>query len=1550
MIKCVILDLDQTIVDSEPIKRFRENGDWSNAYAHFGDCRTYDGVNELFTKLRNNGIFIAVATNSPSQYAHKLLNRFKLKADCVIGYHDVIKHKPASDCIEKIISQFRLTPDDVIYVGDDDFDHECAESLNVQFLAVQWGTVTHPHIPKINFRSLSCHIFLKNEDTVKRVVEKNILRNGSHYFLGYYDDHIRAELLDFKEGNEISLAQWTAVTINNSGDLPRVDYVVRSLGHAETKISSSPIDVIGNAISKQNGAKYVPELLTKLKPTLKSTSLKRHERFQQIKNTYDVNSEVINGKNFNPTFLILDDIYTTGATTNEIKRALTAVFPLAEIHIFTLAKTLYGDSISEEMRYHNNLLYRDLTFSSQNKATPRIRFNRNNSRLTQKCYSANYSYTNHNFIIQNLPSYSIEAAAEFRKYIPGLYILRNILQRGKPTLLSRYLQEHFGPIHKRDDYRKGIPLIGKRKSSWARTIKGCTKTNYNPAKIFFDKLLPKHLGEFGFVRELILPEATIYDITRVYVEDFYDKRVDFYLPQAGLIIEIDGKQHLHQITSDFLRDTHTKKYGINTIRFSSEEIASENESFHQKMTEVLDVIHNAVSIGEERKKQDPSLITLLDYKAAYENTFNGENPLILVTAIMRMQLLLLDLLETGRLSFNTKWDIEIRDHDSLFIFDLASKDLSIWLENILALQNISYQYSEPNIRYVKGKDRFSNNTNAIKIDFSLTQRFTDEFQTNPHIIYVRTHYIDEYRYFDEDSLSPVKFCNHDFFKLSTIDPVDYNLTFSEKSTHRENLLFFLRNVFLPYLDDVDFREGQLAIITSALSLKDTIGLLPTGSGKSICYQLSAILQPAISFVVCPIKSLMYDQKSDLDQIMFTRTNYLTSDLAANQKSEIQMEYGQGKYFFIFISPERFQTKTFRRQLSQINIDKSFAYAVIDEVHCLSEWGHDFRTSYLNLANTIRHLSSESTYIGLTATASVNVLKDIQNEFRIPNENVKTPLDFTRKELRFDVIDDQAKKERAIVKLLEELDSKWNHDAKKNTDKKCGIIFTPHVNGDKGCYNISLSLSNALKTDVRYFSGSKPRDSDMSDQKFDEFKINVQSDFKNNLYHLLVATKAFGMGVNKGNIAYTIHYGIPGSMEALYQEAGRAGRDKSLFCDNPSDCYVLLTKDPKEKALNTIWEPTVTVDELKELLKRTTRNSDINTNLYMLLNSLDSVNNESKLIYLIYMQYCSLKDANLVSIVRSRDLNSTKQKVEKAIYRLMQLGIIEDWTVEDFFAGIFEITINKLTTEQIRNNLEKSISKYDEEFTLDEILTNPSNHYRTLVEFKNSGRFDDIRFYFLILLLWSYEHFAYNRRQSLKNVYEQCSALATGKITHAEFKNALESYFRFNETSHILQHIADKPHDYERWFNVFYTVHKNKRTDQLIDASLIGELKEQLSRFLESYMNNVGLDLLSGLVRLALNDFDDADGRQRFVSALKKIKKYEKDITAYIIEQIIRVTSRLSHHQKGMVVESMYHVFNETAIIDKLYRNYGDDVSLSILLKYQGDRLAEVSKKLKEFRW
>ena len=945
-------------------------------------------------------------------------------------------------------------------------------------------------------------------------------------------------------------------------------------------------------------------------------------------------------------------------------------------------------------------------------------------------------------------------------------------------------------------------------------------------------------------------------------------------------------------------------------------------------------------------------ISLSDYQSAFDNEIDFKNSNYKATAIIRFQLLILELLENGLLSLNKDWDFEIFSRDILGFEKIAIEDLMIWFSHILKLHKIEFEKPKISITRIKSLSEFSNNK-SIKIDFSLTKRYTDEFQINPNIIYVRTDYLDEYLYFKKgdsrDNLKFNSFVAYDYFKISTTNTIKYKLKFGTKETDENSLLFLLWNIFLQNNESLDFkelrfREGQLPIIANALSKNDTIGLLPTGSGKSVCYQLSAILQPAISFVVCPIKSLMYDQKADLDSASFSRIAHISSDDDGEDKDKIQNDFAQGKYFFIFISPERFQLKTFRQYFSSVNKEFNIAYAVIDEVHCLSEWGHDFRTSYLNLSNAIQRHTTDFNWIGLTATASLNVLKNIQIEFGIKQENVKTPVDYTRKELEFIVIDDKNNKLNEIKTQLQNLKEEIGALEENGKDSKCGIIFTPTVNGRNGCYPLSLKLSEHFQTNVRFFSGRVPtveKKPIMGDKKFDEYKKSVQKDFKNNEFSLLTATKAFGMGVNKGNIYYTFHYGIPGSMESLYQEAGRAGRDRTKFVSKKAKCFVLLSKSNDDAVLSQIWDRDTNLSQINKLQRKTS--GDINTNLFLFSLGLDVISKEFEVIKKLFSLFAVSNKKNIR--IKGYDIGSNKVKTEVAIYRLSQLGVIEDWTISDFFrGGTFEVDFSNFTEEIIKESLLNTIRQYDKEFSFDLIKKNEKySTYKKILDAPTNYSLIDK--YILILLQWSYDNFAYNRRQSLKNIYEYCCNFADGAITTDEFKLRLENYFKFTQKSYLLQHIAENPKDYKKWFEVFYQIEENILVDKFINRRQQESLRDNLSRFLESYMHNTGLDIISGLLRLQLNDYENTDGRYRFEASLEKIQYFETVDKDFIIDQILKVGQELSNNNKSYLAESLYKFFNSQDFLLQTTKSLGDSFSIATLVEQANKRLKTINKNI-----
>lgn len=1147
-----------------------------------------------------------------------------------------------------------------------------------------------------------------------------------------------------------------------------------------------------------------------------------------------------------------------------------------------------------------------------------------------KKFTGNYSNTNHNFVIQNLFGDKISNA-----YLPAISIVKNIIQRGCPTFASKYLQSELGEI----DFRKSFPLISSQKPNWERIIRGDRKNNYNPAQKFFDQLIPKYFPDFPFFQQLLIPEVPINHITQIDILEFSQQQVDFYLPPAFLVIEIDGSQHDSQ--TDSKRDRHLAKFGIKTVRITTSDLEAENEIFKSKISQITERLMQISKLQEEKKKQQFDLFSLNDYLKAITHTPDLNEPVYLATSTLRFQLLILELLEKGRLTFIDSWELSVLCNEQKAFEEIACEDLFRWLENLFRLQRIPFLKPKVKINRINTFEELKSKPTSIKIDFSLTKRYTDEFQNYSEIIFVRTDYFEHYRYYkNTNAVTPeyVGLESYNYFQISTAELVNYKIQIGGEWKPELALNFFLENIF----SYEAFFQGQLPIIINALSRNDTIGLLPTGGGKSVCYQLAALLQPAISFVVCPIKSLMYDQKQDLDNMRFTRVSHITSDDDGEEKEKIMKEFTEGKFFFIFISPERFQIRSFRQYLLSVNQNHKIAFAIIDEVHCLSEWGHDFRTSYLNLSKTIQRYCNGFRFIGLTATASINVLKDIQLEFGIKQENVKTLTDYTRKELDFEVLNDKNNKLTEIKTVIDSLNQTENVLRPQGNNSKCGIIFTPTVNGAKGCYQLSLALEQEFRTPVKFYSGQVPtvnQQQVMNPTDFEEYKRQVQLGFKQNEFTLLAATKAFGMGVNKGNIHYTIHYGIPGSMESLYQEAGRAGRDKVKFATEKAKCIVFFTKTSDEDLLKTVWDRETPLSKLVESLPNI--DGDINTNLFLFKSGLDIIRDEFELINRFIAQYAVPEQRGVR--VSAQEVGSNKFKTEKAIYRLSQLGIVEDWTITNFFTGEFEVDFLNYSDETVKANLKSTINKYDKEFEFDSFQTKGTYKNYHQIWSKQQPVKDKC---IVLLLQWAYEHFAYNRRQSLKNIYENCDDYIENKITKEEFKRRLENYFKFSETSYLLQHIAENPNDFYKWFEIFYQVEDNKVSNGIINWEQRQSLLANLSRFLESYQYNTGLDFISGILRLLIDDFMNIDGKNRFETAFKQILKYEQADFDFIFNKLLEIGSIMSVSSKNDLAVSLLTFFpdNSKALM-KIQKTLGDEFTTELLLNNFTSRIKKVNQDI-----
>jgi len=1139
-----------------------------------------------------------------------------------------------------------------------------------------------------------------------------------------------------------------------------------------------------------------------------------------------------------------------------------------------------------------------------------------------KKYTANYTYTNPNFVIQNLVENPNKS-----DLLPILYVIKNILQRGFPTTLSKNLQSTLGEIHKLDNFNDRFLFATNQTPIWSNTIKGDKDRNYYPAKDFFETIIPNEFGEYSFVQSLIIPEIEINDIVGEDNKNFINQQVDFYLPQAKLVIEIDGQQHKTDAVtrvSDTTRDNYLVQQGITTIRINTIELR--NGNYKEKIKQIL-----------EHLSRFDKLLTF--YKNAFEKI--EENKMseteiktkLLPTAIIRFQVLLIELLTHNYLNLTENWNFNILSNEDLGDFpELAINDLLIWLDNLYQLKN-KKSLEKPifSINITNNKSDFEPTTKTINIDFSLFKRYTDENKLNPDVIYLRTDYFDIVK-------------DKNYFRVSTAEPINYNVTDEDKSV----LEFFLDNIF----DKPKFRDGQFPIISNALNRKDTIGLLPTGGGKSLCYQLPCLLQPSINFVVCPIKSLMDDQNDNLQKMLVTNVNFINSNLEAEERREVENNFEKGRYLFVWISPEKFQIPSFREKITSIVANFSIAYAVVDEVHCLSEWGHDFRTSYLNLAKTIDNLSPKDDngdgkikYIGLTATASVNVLKDIKIEFsrrkqRLEDENIKSLLDYSRKELQFEVINDNGNKSNQIKALLKDL-----HDTEGfiETNEKAGLVFTPNVNGAFGCFQVSNTLNTLYQNKVNWFSGDIPK-RDVYDEEtgrkigtkpvmtideFKKFKPKVQKDFKENIYQILVATKAFGMGIDKQNIFYTFHYGLPSSVEALYQEAGRAGRwDKSKE-ENKSKtgkCYVLYSPETHDsERVQRLFHKDTTFTEMRAISNEVGFGGrDIFKQVFLFTQGQNDLQEDLEII-LNVIRVCFQENTQKRIFYNTNryipELGIKEDTLQKAIYRLSLLGIVSDWTTN--FVNHFEVQFKTLNESSIIKSISNYITKYEPNTDVEKEI---SKVQKTTILEKSVW----------YLLNWTFENIAYSRKQSLKTLSDWCNEFEDSE----SFKSRIDSYFIFTETTFILQHIAENPKEFEKWFDVLTT------NNQFPNEVEFKKLRDSISRFLESYRNNLGLNFLSGFVRLALNEYDDSDGKERFESALETIKQsFSKSEQDEFFNRLMILGKSINEEQKIELCQSISKFYPEK--LEVLAEYYNLDSLLTEAYKTKYEALKKLNIKLYE---
>lgn len=788
---------------------------------------------------------------------------------------------------------------------------------------------------------------------------------------------------------------------------------------------------------------------------------------------------------------------------------------------------------------------------------------------------------------------------------------------------------------------------------------------------------------------------------------------------------------------------------------------------HKNLCPVYALMSNLISRG------CPTLASerVLNYVSIMSDEQKAKN----LNAVARIQKTFIEAIISERLDTNKlEWKILIIE-DNTSVAKISIEDFSEAYHNLIAMTKDYDHMVLPKLSVSTKKDASSEIEYDAVIDVSIDQicnakevAFSKFKASNDCYFIVRS----SEKVYEDRVLYTTERINYKPFVEKNSQGIYHKI-----EANCFKLRYFLNLIFRKE----DFRPGQLPILNRALQLKSVIGLLPTGGGKSLTYQLAAMLQPAVTLVVDPLRGLMKDQYDGLLNIGIDCISYINSDITKSfeegRRRELALTGSQVQ--IMFLSPERLSIYRFREVLrSMRESGVYFAYGVIDEVHCVSEWGHDFRLAYLHLGRNLfnyvlpKEVEGEDNHIslfGLTATASFDVLADVQRELSGINaysldEDATVRYENTnRLELQYNVYEVDAKdapnawavgdikeekllevindatqkiveiqdnnaveyiKERFIERenlkdsavadkiLNEDLDVGVENEWYNHTNTKtAGIVFCTRASGRA---NLSVPTVEAtlLNRGLRSISTYKGGDDTACQDSFLKGRTNI-----------MVATKAFGMGIDKSNVRMTFHLNYPSSLESFVQEAGRAGRDKKMalatIMYSPKKFWVKNVKTDKWQEFSAdytnnkfFYDSNFLGEEFElfvmELLMNNLQVKISNEEFYdidkpCIANSqgiVKFINRYEKgqiLTYYIsyeedekvldgYNQYLSAKNMPVFNTYNAKNFKNSrgysyirdygsavyKDAIQKAIYRMCVIGLIDDFT-EDYSKRTFRIT-------------------------------------------------------------------------------------------------------------------------------------------------------------------------------------------------------------------------------------------------------------------------------------
>ena len=1012
---------------------------------------------------------------------------------------------------------------------------------------------------------------------------------------------------------------------------------------------------------------------------------------------------------------------------------------------------------------------------------------------------------------------------------------------------------------------------------------------------FINSWIPNNLGKTA--SHWFIPQVNLDNILEAYgLEGFGDRRIDYLLCHPNLkplAIEIDGDQHSDNPEIDKQRNAALKSCDIDTYRIPSSELKVGKGQNLDKIIEYCeDAFTKDYNLNESEKSlgkavKEITILTKIQYALIKSIKFgwinNDEDWVINITGV-------------GYSSISAITDIIqiIKSFNIIYDFKFFPKNL------VINNDSGSYLYDLNNNKELKIKKSNIQKTSShlsicVESDASVYQKIEDKDNNDSFDIIIRNIFL------------PISISTENFYtserRVVDNEKVDLKI---------KSLDIFLQNIFRKKT----FRPLQAASIINSLRHIESVVLLPTGAGKSFIYQLSGLLMPGVTLVVDPIISLIEDQVEGLLNYGIDRAAPIVSgdeDLESYLKG-----IERGEYLFIFHSPERLQSPVFRTKLKGLSQSSIINLAVIDESHCVSEWGHDFRPAYLNLSRNIKEFGKDQyktspPIIALTGTASRAVLRDILADLEIDkskSESVIRPESFDRKELKFFISrSDQVQYAETTFKgTLNSLPDKFN--VPKNDffnasgkDTYCGIIFVPFAGGfgdfSYGVMGTKDAFENATRTKATYYSGKNPNRNSLINWDIQK-RSNVR-EFKTNKIPALIATKAFGMGIDKPNIRYTIHLGVPGSIESFYQEAGRAGRDRQ-----DSYCGIIFSEYDEERT-NSLLDPAISLEELKKRFdlagKKTNERDDITRQLFFHTSSFSGQKEEIDEVNKTLKSIDNLDKAQTIEINFS---NSKNRNQEKSIYRLTKIGIFRDYEV-NFGSQTFKIFINKFDIAKCKENL------------LNYISSSQPGRVRSFSNELDLIKSSDTKSNAL-LLAKSLINFTYDviERSRRRAIFESV-LLARNSHNDRSIRKRLLDYLQEGVSNEQLTELLELSNiEFKHWFKIL------EKIDTAVDA---GEFRGMAIRGLESYPDHPGLLLMRSVTEIFCSDSDESISLQALYSSIQSSQnKYDIPQTEWFqtMDWLINLANTKNANINQIIYLAFYEAIRQNIIGQELkeyFENY-----------------------------